>query len=297
MNNFGNCGIFVIMYYLLSAAASYFTVATGDMFNIKMNTPQFRALVPCIASAVAGGGAVLIYFIAGRRKSFCKTCFKKPKMSVFLKLVPVSASVWLCGMALNFVINNIVGYFWDITPVQQLISAPLKSVYIINFVNVCIIVPIFEELFFRGVLFDGGKTGGVQIVAIMSAILFTFAHGSVTVLGLPLVVGIISALILIKTGNIFYCIFVHTLCNGASFVTMLLPQSHKISVFQNLFVLICGAVISAVFLFTNRKKIAVFFKMAFFQVGRYFASGSEIISCTAILLYYIYINYSVHFLQ
>ena len=296
MNNTGFCGIFVIMYYLLSAAAAYFTVASADMMNIKMNTPEFKALVPCISAAVSGGIVLLIYFLSGRFKSFCRTNFTKTKVSVFVKLVPVSAAVWLCGMFLNTVINAVVYHFFYISAAQQIASTSLKSVRLINFMYVCVIAPVFEELFFRGVLYDDSKTHGIQIAVLISALMFAIAHSSITVFGLPLVMGIVSALTLAKTGNVFYCIFIHALCNGASFVVSVLPQSPKIVMAENLFILICGALIFAAVLIINHTKIAKFLKSAVLQIPKYFSSSSEIIAFVSILLYYIYSNYCIHFI-
>ena len=297
MYNTGFCGLFVIMYYLLSAAAAYFTAAAGKMLDVNMRTPDFRALLGCISSFVSGFFVLAIYFLSGKLKSFRSSCLKKPELTSLIKLIPVSCAVWLCGMFLNMIINKLAYDFFNITTISQLASAPLPKVYLLNFLNVCIIAPVTEELFFRGALFDSGKEYGNHFAAVFSAIMFTFAHGSVTIFGLPLVMGIVSAVVLIKTGCIFYCIFIHALCNGASFVVALLPQSEKLYFAENMFVLICGSAILVTVLILKRKEIVGFLKNVFLQSRKFFSSASEIIALTAIILYYIYSNYSLHFLE
>lgn len=296
MNNTGVCGLFVIMYYLISAAALYFTVALGDSFNLRLNTSIFRAFSGCFSSFVSGILIIAVYFLSGRFKSFCKTCFKRPGLSFSLKLIPISIAVWLCGTFLNMVINRCAYNFFDITPVSQLANSSSAKVYVLNFLYVCIIAPVTEEMFFRGALVDSAKDYGAQFSVVISSLMFALAHSSVTVLGLPLVMGIVSAIVLIKTGCIFYCIMIHTLCNGMSFIVSVLPQSEKLYFAENMLILVCGSIITVCMVIRRRKNIAQFFKTVFLQSGKYFSHSSEIISLAAIVLYYIYSNYSLHFI-
>ena len=297
MNNTGVCGLFTIMYYLISASVAYFTVAIGDSFNIKLNTSLFRSLSGCISSFLSGFLIIAVYFLSGRRKSFYKTCFKRPRLSFSLKLIPVSIAVWLCGTFLNMVINRLAYNFFDMTPVSQLASSSSGKIYVLNFLYVCIIAPVSEEMFFRGALVDSAEEYGAEFAVVISSVMFAFAHSSVTVLGLPLVMGIVSAIVLIKTGCIFYCIMIHTLCNGVSFVISVLPQSEQFYFAENLLVLVCGSIITICTVIRRRKNIAEFFKNVFVQSGKYFSHSSEIISLAAIVLYYIYSNYSLHFIE
>ncbi len=297
MNNTGVCGLFVIVYYLLSVVTIYFTATVSGNFNINVSTPDFRAISSCIASFVSGTVGVLIYFASGRFKSYRQTCFQKPKPTALFALVPISLVIWLCGMFVNVLINKYAYSFFDITPISQLPTPSSPQIYAVNFLNVCIIAPIMEELLFRGALIDNAKGYGVSFAVVISSVMFAFAHGSITVFGLPLVMGIVSAMVLAKTGCVFYCIFIHAICNGTSFIMSCLPQTESVYLIENLLVLVGGGVITGMAIILNCKRIIKFFKNAIVQSGKYFCSGTEVIALVAIVLYYIYSNYSLHFMD
>lgn len=76
-----------------------------------------------------------------------------------------------------------------------------------------ILSPITEELFFRGILFHGLRENySVMVAVVASSMLFGASHSSV--MAGPLMLGVITAWMVIQTGSIIPGIIFHSLANG-----------------------------------------------------------------------------------
>jgi len=89
----------------------------------------------------------------------------------------------------------------------------------LSILNVCLLVPVCEELLFRGVILSAWEDRGRRSAVLASAVLFSMLHGSL--LGLPgqLYGGIVMALLVIWTDSIYAGIIYHGVFNG--FATIL----------------------------------------------------------------------------
>ncbi|EPF36396.1 CPBP family intramembrane glutamic endopeptidase [Treponema denticola] len=91
-----------------------------------------------------------------------------------------------------------------------------KPLIIYEFVTALIIAPIYEELIFRGVIYDDTKKlFNAKIAALVSSILFGLIHlygGYAQVIG-TIVSGLLSAYCYEKTKSLYACILLHSLHN------------------------------------------------------------------------------------
>ena len=91
-----------------------------------------------------------------------------------------------------------------------------KPLIIYEFIAALIIAPIYEELIFRGVIYDDTKKlFNAKIAALVSSILFGLIHlygGYAQVIG-AIVSGLLSAYCYEKTKSLYACIFLHSLHN------------------------------------------------------------------------------------
>lgn len=141
--------------------------------------------------------------------------FYKPK-----NLNPTVLSlIFLIIIASEFLVRP----FADLS--RLLDNAPANFIYngystyrIYATVTALLIAPVFEELFFRRFLFqkllirNGFLTG-----LLVSSFLFSIIHWETPLNLIPaFIMGIISATIFYKTGNIVYCILLHFLYNASS---------------------------------------------------------------------------------
>ncbi len=85
---------------------------------------------------------------------------------------------------------------------------------ILNLILLAILPAICEELVFRGIIFNGLKQYGNMSAVFLSATLFMLVHSSVEQTVYPFFVGIVLALLMLRTNNIIYPIILHFLNNA-----------------------------------------------------------------------------------
>lgn len=90
---------------------------------------------------------------------------------------------------------------------------------------VCIIVPIIEEVIFRGVIFTRLQLSrvGTKGAVIYTSIIFGILHFQYEIVFMvyTLLVGILLAVVRIKTNNLMYCIVLHMIFNSLSTLELL----------------------------------------------------------------------------
>lgn len=92
-----------------------------------------------------------------------------------------------------------------------------------------IIAPIMEELFFRGVLlrglralFSGVKTNVAVVSAVVfDALLFAGAHGEIVQFPGLALVGIVLAVVYVRTRRIIPCVLTHAAFNGVAIIVLI----------------------------------------------------------------------------
>ena len=100
-----------------------------------------------------------------------------------------------------------------------------KPLIIYEFVTALIIAPIYEELIFRGVIYDDTKKlFNAKIAALVSAVLFGLIHlhGSYIQITVTMVGGLLSAYCYEKTKSLYACILLHSIHNLMSNVIYIL---------------------------------------------------------------------------
>lgn len=83
----------------------------------------------------------------------------------------------------------------------------------LNILLAGVLPAIFEELIFRGIIFNGLNAGGFWFATIFSSLFFMFEHLSIWSVVYPIIMGIVFCLILRKTGSVIYTMIVH-FCNN-----------------------------------------------------------------------------------
>lgn len=137
-----------------------------------------------------------------------------------VKIKRINLSLCLISVCVGIllVFNPILGSisFFKQEDIMKIADSVItRSVDIFVFLNLVIVVPFFEELFFRGIIFSGLKNNyNVVFALILSSILFGVLH--IDVVG-STVFGLWLGWIFFKTNNISLCIVVHSVCNLISF--------------------------------------------------------------------------------
>jgi CAAX protease family protein len=136
-----------------------------------------------------------------------------------------SVGIWIAAVAaivlFYFCFGSIFGSVSQVakqitafaTDAKRLQGQPTAA-WIIAIVRGCLIVPIFEEVFFRGVLLSWlRKRLNVPGAIFVMAALFALMHGSLVVAPYVFIFAIVAGYVRIRTGSTFNTIIMHSLNN------------------------------------------------------------------------------------
>ena len=99
------------------------------------------------------------------------------------------------------------------TDAQRLQGAPTAA-WAIAIVRGCLVVPLFEETFFRSLLLSWLKRHlRLELAIFVMAMLFTLEHGSLFVAPYTFLFAIAAAWVRERTGSLFNCVLMHSLNN------------------------------------------------------------------------------------
>lgn len=127
-----------------------------------------------------------------------------------LILVPVAVSLLIYAKFTN----EINVYPWEFLGRSQ-----FSAISIYAIISTAIITPVFEELFYRGVLFNSFKSKlGIVVSILLSSALFGLFHGGVAQIIGGFLVGIILAVVYERKKNIWYPIILHSCINISPFI-------------------------------------------------------------------------------
>jgi membrane protease YdiL (CAAX protease family) len=185
-------------------------------FVLAGTTPS--TILAVLASAVTALGAVTIA-VAVRVRSLAAVGIR----AVPWRWVWVGAGAGVLGWLIN---RGVVLVYVAITgdtsnPQQRLADAAAGSVagLVAMLALGAVLVPIGEELLFRGVIYGALRRYGAAVATVGSAAVFGLAHGLSIVLVGAVVLGIIIALLYERSRSIWPAVAAHGVNNAIIFIT------------------------------------------------------------------------------
>ena len=144
---------------------------------------------------------------------------KKLKASEFVLYVVISVGVIGIGSMIGTLVHRFLVTVWGIEDpliVDQLLMSSAPRWLVIFAVG--ILAPVFEEMIFRKILIDHLINQGEYVCILVSGLLFGFAHGNFSQFFYAAGLGMVLALLYIRTGKIGYAIRIHMIINLATSV-------------------------------------------------------------------------------
>jgi membrane protease YdiL (CAAX protease family) len=131
----------------------------------------------------------------------------------FITVIIAFAITMAIGLLYMYIMKIDPSKFSNIPDLQQLFSIP--SLYLLVSLQ-----PFCEEFFFRGFLLEKiTKRSGPAIAIVITSILFGVSHLNYTYAYaaiIAVILGVLLAVVVVKTKNLYSAIFAHTLINIAS---------------------------------------------------------------------------------
>lgn len=212
-------------------------------------------LVAVVFSAFISPIAFCSVFVIINKKRICwtKACGLKKKINVVSVLMCILMS-FICVFGVNNFVS-LFDYLISLTGFKGNYSLPLPLDngwwLVLNIFLLAVLPAIFEELLFRGVIFNGLKDYGDMTAVFGSAALFALMHGGIEQLIYPFIVGIILGFVMKKTNNVFYTMIIHFFNNVIvivyNFILIMLAKNLVTTVYDWKYILIAIALFIVAF--------------------------------------------------
>lgn len=155
-------------------------------------------------------------YLKDEKKDYFTDCFKDVKPGILCLL---SLGIGVCGQYTGVLAN---------LPVRILITLlggdigynlpPIKSsgAFLVAVVVMCILPAVFEEVLFRGVVFNYFRQFGKKAAVIISSLLFAIMHFDFSNFFATFLLGLICAYMVVNTNRIIYPMLAHFAVNFTS---------------------------------------------------------------------------------
>ena len=117
--------------------------------------------------------------------------------------------------------------------------------YILSIFSLVIAPAICEELLFRGLIFKGLKRHGKAFSIIITAVMFTIFHLSISQTVYPLLMGLLLSFVMYRENNIIYCILIHMINN---FISLTLSYAGVSLIFNHWTYIMLAIVLAVIFI-------------------------------------------------
>ncbi len=171
--------------------------------------------------------AATVFILKDPLKNSPNRVYRKPKylgkaMAMFPAGYGLAISVRLLTMLLSMLFKGTpLGESFDVVE-DSLFSAPDLASAMVQFVQVAVIAPIFEELWFRGMIMESLRPYGNGFAIFISAIMFGLTHANFEQFFYATALGIFLGYIAISTQSIVTTTIMHAMFNSISGVILLL---------------------------------------------------------------------------
>ena len=224
--------ILTVVYWLISVIVEAFiaiTIMNAIYMYVFIYKEEYWYIILAIGYTVLGI-AVITFKRFKENKNLLQ--FKPFKFSTVIKISLVDIIIttlisWVLFRGFNYFKNTIQKsfiYFLNrFTGKESFTIRTIFNTYFIykpliiyEFITSLIIAPIYEELIFRGLIYDDTKKlFNVKIAALVSSILFGLMHfnGGYSQVIKAIISGLLSAYCYEKTKSLYACILLHSLNN------------------------------------------------------------------------------------
>ena len=256
----GSCMMF---HYFFVEAIGYLAVTLIlYLFSLfSPNTSQESIYSYMRGSSIIVGVNMLIYLIGNltfsaigmKRAGIRKTSLIRTNDFSFSSAVQyclIGFFLWYISYYISMGVSDIFSqYGWSVATSNTGGIAQTTLGYIIMLTYDCIIAPITEEIFFRGMILRTFSKANQRFAIFASAFFFGMTHGNVPQFILAFILGIFLAHITLKHGSIIPSVIVHIFINSvSSAISETASLNLNIQFFVNM-VCVTVAIMGLIFLF------------------------------------------------
>ncbi|MEU5853397.1 CPBP family intramembrane glutamic endopeptidase [Saccharopolyspora shandongensis] len=195
------------------AAYAVFEMAVIVYLQHAVLSAAMAGFVGFVLSAVMGLGAFAVAALL-RIRRLAPFGVRRTSGRSLLAAVGFGVLAWVLAAIASLLYQAVAGDHQNVQVGYQAAAAGGVVWYLATAVSGFVATPIGEELIFRGVLANALGRYGAWISVLASATVFALVHGLNPVLPVAFVIGVVSALLLRRTGSVWPGIVVHGVNNA-----------------------------------------------------------------------------------
>ena len=157
-----------------------------------------------------------LIYLAIRKLPRFEISKKRLGIKSFFKCVCVDCSLKTLAGIFTFALISGISVLTGIHTVNPIIANISSMSMRMQILDVCIMAPIYEELLYRKLLIDRIAHYGEVAAMLLSGIIFGLAHGNMYQVFYTAVAGCFFAFVYLRTGKIWYTIFLHMITNSSN---------------------------------------------------------------------------------
>lgn len=161
-----------------------------------------------------------------------------PKIIPFLLLLAPSAQIF-CGFLLTPV-QSLMTLLFGSMDYDSLLNGGRTVDFVCNFISVCVLAPVLEEILCRGVIMQLFKRYGTLAMLIYSSLAFAILHQSAATFIPIFYLGLLLGIVKITTKSIFPCMILHSVNNLYALILLYAGESNAL---VEIFMLTIGVIL------------------------------------------------------
>ena len=249
-----NIAAFLLMALITFILSAVSGGASDDVINSYMNGSSILAGINMIIYIAANVGFAALGFRWSRTDHRSIIRPHGYNFAYAVQYCLIAVFIWFATTYLSLGIENIFDKFGYSIIVSDSDDIGVTGIgYAVMTVYTCIIAPITEELFYRGMLLKVLSKANQRFAIFATAVFFGLAHGNIPQFDLAFFLGIFLAHITIKHDSVVPSMIVHIFVN--TFVTLLsLTDGNDNAEAAATMLLLAGAVVGLCLLLMFRKR-------------------------------------------
>jgi uncharacterized protein len=227
---FGYATLLLLLLIVLEIVALFgFTIIKTCFLALQNCAPDKHFDIPILSISSILSFSLIIFLIRIVRKQsiMMMISFKSVSFMIILPIIMISFGV----ECISSEFDNILRYLLPIPKILAEMSNEITNINYFSFIELVVVAPLTEELLFRGIFLPAFlsryKTSNAVI---LSALLFSIFHLNPYQFLNAFCLGIVFAILYIKTNSIWPCIIGHSFSNALIFILRLLHEFYKLNI-------------------------------------------------------------------
>ena len=167
-----------------------------------------------------------------------------------LKILPFLIIIAPCAQLFSNVVfaapNAVSSFLFGAVDYDDLLQGTGVNSVLTNFVVICVLAPLFEEILCRGILMHLFRHYGVASMLVFSSLAFSILHQSAALLLPTFFLGLLIGIVRITTGSVFASMIVHSANNLFSLIIL---YSGDMNVLAEILLIISGVVLFPILMY------------------------------------------------